>query len=172
MKACRYPFALLAIACWACIAERAKLPQPAQVWGCPPELAVPSPPSPPSPPGPVKPVVLSPGESVAIEQLRRRGASITVFAGSGDVLVHFPLGKLERQWRKEGLLTAECGMSIAHSFTPDDSGPPMTDQDLVYLEALPKLTRVNLAGTRVTHRAIAAFRDGHAGVTVEDGADE
>ena len=172
MKVPRYPCASLAIALWACVAERAKLPQPAQAWGCPPEVAVPSPPSPPGPPGPVEPVVLSSGEIAAIEQLRLRGASITVFAGSGDVLVHFPLGKLERQWRKEGLMTAECGMFIAHSFTPDDTGPPMTDQDLVYLEALPKLTRVNLADTRVTLKAIAAFREAHATVTVEDRADE
>jgi hypothetical protein len=88
------------------------------------------------------------------------------------MLVHFPLGALERQWRKQGLPTAECGMSIAHSFTPDDTGPPMTDADLAYLDALPRLTRVNLAGTHVSARAIAAFRQAHANVTVQDRADE
>jgi hypothetical protein len=160
---------LLAVAPWACVAQQAKLPQPVQTWGCPPELALPSLPS---PAGPVAPVVLSPAEDAAIEQLRVRGASITVFAASGEFLVHFPLGALERQWRKEGLPTAECGMSIAHSFTPDDTGPPMTDQDLVYLNALPRLTRVNLAGTRITGQATAAFRQAHANVTVEDSADE
>jgi hypothetical protein len=59
-------------------------------------------------------------------------------------------------------------MSIEYSFTPDDTGPPMTDRDLKYLEALPRLTRVNVAGTQVTASAVAAFRSAHPTVAVED----
>ena len=59
-------------------------------------------------------------------------------------------------------------MSIEYSFTPDDTGPPMTDRDLTYLEALPRLTRVNVAGTRLTASALAAFRNAHPNVVVED----
>jgi hypothetical protein len=165
----RHCVALLATALLACGRDDTELPQPVQKSGSLPELAVPAPPP---LPAPIAPVTLSPAEAAAIEQLRIRGASITVFAGSGDVLVLFPLGALERQWRKEGLPTAECGMSIAHSFTPDDAGPPMTDRDLAYLESLPRLTRVNLGGTRVTAQAIATFREAHPTVTVEDGAEE
>jgi hypothetical protein len=48
----------------------------------------------------------------------------------------------------------------------------MTDRDLAYLDNLPRLKRVNLAGTRVTPRAIAAFRAPHPNVAVEDKDDE
>jgi hypothetical protein len=63
-------------------------------------------------------------------------------------------------------------MSIAQYFVPDDAGPPMTDQDLVYLDRLPRLQRVNLGGTRVGARAIAAFRTSHPTVIVEDREEE
>jgi hypothetical protein len=162
----RWAAAAVVIVLSACSPGHEELPKPAQEWAvAPPQLLLPSPPS---TPGPRVPVILSPSEMSAIEQLRRRGASITVFAGSGDVLVHFPLGALERRWRKEGQHTPECGMSIEYSFTPDDTGPPMTDRDLRYLEALPRLTRVNVAGTRVTASALAVFRDAHPSVEVED----
>ncbi len=141
------------------------LPPVAQRSSGPPELATIATPA---PLGPFKPVLLSPGETAAIEQLRRRGASVTIFQGPGEALVHFPLGQLERQWRKDGLPTAECGVSIAYRFTPDAGGPPMTDADLAYLDELPRLTRVNLAGTQVTAKAIQAFRATHPNVTVEE----
>jgi hypothetical protein len=44
----------------------------------------------------------------------------------------------------------------------------MTDGDLVDLEDLPRLTRVNLAGTQVTAAAIAALRKRRPTVQVED----
>jgi hypothetical protein len=118
-------------------------------------------------PGPAPTIVLSPTERVAIEALRLRGASITVFT-TGKVLVHFPLGQDEREWRKEGMPMVQCGMGIAHSFSPDASGPPMTDRDLVRLDQLPTLERVNLAGTQVTRAAIARFRETHGNIEVED----
>ena len=150
----------------ACSSAHEELPKPVQQRAvAPPQLLLPSPPS---TPGPRVPAILSASERAAIEELRRRGASITVFAGCGDVLVHFPLGALERRWRKEGRYTPECGMSIEYSFTPDDTGPPMTDRDLKYLEALPRLTRLNVAGTRVTASAFAVFRNAHPNVAVED----
>ena len=164
--ASRWAAPAVAMVLSACSPAHEELPKPVQEWAvAPPQLVLPSPPS---TLGPRVPVILSPSEKSAIEQLRRRGASVTVFAGSGDVLVHFPLGALERRWRKEGRYTPECGMSIEYSFTPDDTGPLMTDRDLKYLEALPRLTRVNVAGTRVTASALAAFRDAHPSVAVED----
>ena len=123
------------------------------------------------PPGPAsvapaEPVVLTAPERAALEELRHRGASITVLH-SGDVLVHLPLGALERQWQQDGSATPLCGVSISHSFSPSDSGPPMTDADLVHLEAIRKLARVNLGGTAVTADAVAAFRKAHPAVRVE-----
>src|SRR5271169_6806911 len=112
------------------------LPAPAQTPAAIPELVLPSPPEKALP---HLPIALSERETAAIENLRRRGASIAVFTGSGAVLVHFPLGNLERQWRKRGLPTAQCGMAIEYSFSPDDTGPPMTDADLVYLDGIPRL---------------------------------
>jgi hypothetical protein len=117
-------------------------------------------------------VTLSLPEQAGIEQLRRRGASVAVFHGPGDTLVHFPLGQREREWRQDGLFTVDCGVSIAYSFTPDATGPPMTDADLAYLDELPRLARVNLAGTQVTAKAIHAFRTTHRGVIVEATDDE
>ena len=111
-------------------------------------------------------VVLSESERDAIEALRRRGASVTVF-WLGGVLVHFPLGQLEREWRRTGTPPFRCGVSIAYSFSPDDTGPPMTDAALEHLKRLPTLTRVNLAGTRVTPSAIALFQQEHPSVIVE-----
>lgn len=146
-----------------------ELPKVAQQSAEPQQLA---PIAMPATPGPDNPVLLSPSEKAAIEYLRRRGASVTVFRGSGDVLVHFPLGQLERKWRREGLPTAECGVSIEYRFTPDDTGPPMTDADLRYLDELPRLTRVNVAGTQVTATAIQAFRGRHRTIAVEDKDDE
>jgi hypothetical protein len=142
---------------------------PAQRWGSPPEVVAPGTPA---PPGPYAPVLLSATESLAIEQLRIRGAAITVIAGSGDVVVHFPLGVLERQWRKRGIPNVRCGMGIENYFIPDDTGPPMTDRDLVQLEQLPRLSRVNLAGTMVSVAALAAFRAAHPSVTVEERDDD
>jgi hypothetical protein len=124
-------------------------------------------PLPPAPVGPTPVVVLAAAESAAIERLRVRGASITVFE-SGEVLVHFPLGQLEREWRRAGTMQPTCGMGIAQSFTPDATGPLMTDADLVDLDRLSGLTRVNLAGTRVTARALLAFRRSHPAVVVEE----
>ena len=88
------------------------------------------------------------------------------------MLVHFPFGATERQWKKEGRMPTLCGQGIAYSFSPDVDGPPMTDRDLAYLNGLPRLKRVNLAGTAVTPQAIAAFRPAHPNVTVEDKDDE
>jgi hypothetical protein len=153
----------------SCVPDSLELPRPAQHWGDPPDLVVPSTPA---PPAPYVPVVLSAAESAAIERLRIRGAAITVFSGSGDVLVHFPLGALEREWRKKGNSDARCGMGIEHYLIPDDTGPAMTDRDLVYLEQLPRLTRVNLAGTLVSAPAVAAYRAAHPNVIVEDRDDE
>jgi hypothetical protein len=148
-----------------CHGTDSDLPQVAQRFPEPPQVA---PVSIPPAPGPETPIILSPSEKAAIEQLRRRGASVAVFRGSGDTLVHFPLGQLERQWRKQGLPAAQCGVSIAYSFTPDDTGPPMTDADLAYLDALPRLSRVNLAGTSVTPKAIHSFREQHRRIVVEE----
>jgi hypothetical protein len=44
----------------------------------------------------------------------------------------------------------------------------MTDTDLVYLDGIPRLTRVNLAGTRVTTTAIEALRKKRPALAVED----
>jgi hypothetical protein len=124
-------------------------------------------PAPPATVGPAPAIVLPAAERAAIERLRVRGASITVFE-SGDVLVHFPLGQLEREWRRKGTAVPGCGMGVAHSFTPDALGPPMTDADVVQLDRVSRLTRVNLPGTRVTAQAIEAFRRSHPAVVVED----
>lgn len=170
VNGCPTPVLMLALLSWACGPHPVDSPKPAhQRADLPPQLVLPPPPG---AAGPRAPVPLSTAEKAAIEQLRRRGASITVFAGSGDVSVHFPLGAEERKWRKQGLPTANCGVSIEYSFSPDDSGPPMTDQDLAYLEQLPKLTRVNLGGTRVTGRALRAFREAHPHISVEDRDDD
>jgi hypothetical protein len=144
-------------------------PRPSRWAASPAELVTPAPPG---MPGPQHPVALSAVERSAIEQLRRRGASITVFAGSGEILVHFPLGADERRWRREGRSTPQCGMSIAFEFVPDDSGPAMTDGDLKYLDQLPHLQRVNLGGTKVTASAVASFRGRHPQVVVEERDDE
>jgi hypothetical protein len=48
----------------------------------------------------------------------------------------------------------------------------MTDADLAYLEALPRLSRVNLAGTAVTAKAIQSFRQQHRTIIVEEKDDE
>jgi hypothetical protein len=65
-----------------------------------------------------------------------------------------------------------CGISVAHSFTPDDTGPPMTDADLMHLERISHLVRVNLAKTRVTRGAAFAFQRSHPDVVVETSEDE
>jgi hypothetical protein len=160
---------LLALGLCACTHEPVELPQPVLKWPAPPEIALPSPPRMAEPP---PPVVLSRQERVAIEQLRRRGVYVDVSDSAGEMLVHFPLGALERQWKKEGKRPMFCGQGIAYSFSPDVDGPPMTDRDVRYLDRLPRLKRVNLAGTRVTPRAIAAFRASHPDVAVEDKDDE
>jgi hypothetical protein len=156
---------LVAVAIAAGCRETAtELPEPAQKGPELPEVTVP-------PPlglaGPIRPVSLPESERAAIEQVRQRGASVIVSSGSGSVLVHFPLGQLERKWRKQGVPLFKCGMSIAYEFTPDDTGPRMRDADLVYLNRMPRLERVNLAGTDVTPGAIQAFRKVHPGVVVE-----
>jgi hypothetical protein len=151
----------------ACRAPETELPEPVVKFPAPGEA---TPPSGPLPAVPLSPRTLSTSERSAIEQLRRRGASITVFTYSG-VLVHFPLGEMERRWRRDHTEPGHCGMGIEYEFTPDDSGPPMTDADMAYLERIPELRRVNLAGTQVTRRAIAAFRVAHPGVTVEETID-
>jgi hypothetical protein len=109
---------------------------------------------------------LSPAERVAIEHVRLRGASIAMF-WNGSVLVDFPLGALERKWHREGRLPFQCGYSIAASYTPDDSVLPMTNADLRYLDAIFRLTRVNVAGTSVTPAAAESFRQSHPSVSVE-----
>jgi len=133
--------------------------EPAQP-GAPPVLA---------PLQPAGSLALSGSEVSAIEELRHRGASITVFRGSGDVVVHFPLGDLERQWRRDCLPSWSCGVAVDRDFTPDDTGPPMTDMDLVYLDRISRLVRVNLGGTQVSEEAIASFRQAYPHVLVETG---
>ena len=163
--------ALFAVGLCSCAREQVELPQPVMktTWGAAPEVALPPAPVPATPP---PEIVLSRDERTAIEHLRRRGAYIAVFNWDAETLVHFPLGALERQWKQEGRRSFECGMVIAYSFSPDAEGPPMTDRDLAYLDRLPRLKRVNLAGTRVTPQAITAFRAAHPNVTVEDKDDE
>ena len=146
-------------------APRTELPRPAQERGAPPAEV-----DPPAPPAMAKPAVsikLSPDEMSAIEELRRRGASIAVFVGAGDTLVSFPLGALERQWRRDGMFIPECGYSLQYAFTPHDTGPDMTDADLKHLERLPRLTRVDLGGTHVSGLALSAFRRKHPRTVVE-----
>ena len=148
-----------------CRSASDELPEPVQKTA---GLQEPTPPPPPAPLTPSPSIVLTAVERTAIEHLRRRGASITVWSESGEVLVDFPLGALERKLRKEKVPNLRCGMGIEYTFTPDDTGPPMTDGDLVDLEDLPRLTRVNLAGTQVTAAAIAALRKRRPTVQVED----
>jgi TonB family protein len=133
-------------------------------WGAAPELVLPSPAP---PPVPVARIVLSKDERAAIEHLRRRGAYIEVSSFGGEMLVDFPLGALHRRWTSDGTVPALCGQGIAYSYEPPVDGPPMTSRDLVYLERLPRLNRVNLAGTQATPSAIAAFRAEHPNVAVE-----
>jgi hypothetical protein len=110
----------------------------------------------------------TPTEQAAIrEQLRLRGAAVTVFGG-GDVLVHFPLGRLETEWRRQGVLNFRCGLGIDEYLIPDDHSLPMTDSDLVYLDRVRRLSRVNFGGTQVTKAAMDAFRQRHRNVSVEE----
>jgi hypothetical protein len=146
--------------------EPPPLPQPVERWGNALEALVSAPPSLLTSPPPVK---LTPGERRSIESLRQRGAHIEVRAGSGDTIVSFPLGALEREWLEvHGELPIRCGMGAEYSFSPTLDGPPMTDEDLFRLLAqLPRLTRVDLRGTAVSANAVATFRTSHAAVEAE-----
>jgi hypothetical protein len=156
------------LVCAGCTDE--PLPKVAQVWQREaPELV---PPSPPGFPVPKRARELSQQERFAIEQLRRRGASVWVFSDSGDTLVDFALGAKEREWRKSGVPAVMCGMSLDLAVTPDDTGPEMTDKDLHYLALLPHLTRLNVDGTRVTAAALDAFVRAHPDVEIEHDADD
>jgi hypothetical protein len=109
-------------------------------------------------------------QRAAREQLRLRGAVVSVFVG-GNVLVHFPLGRHEREWRRRGMITFRCGMGIEEYLVPDEQVSPMTDADLVYLDRISRLTRVNLSGTDVSSAALNAFRAGHRRVSIETDED-
>jgi hypothetical protein len=151
----------------ACRGADSPPPEPAQKWGVPAALATPATPA---PPAPFPPVHLTDSEKAAVEQLRRRGAHIDVAHYSEAFTVDFPWGARERRWLKAGEQHAFCGQGIAYSFSPDGDGPPMTDADLVYLEQLPRLRVLRIAGTGVSRKAINAFRAGHPEVEVDETA--
>jgi hypothetical protein len=60
---------------------------------------------------------------------------------------------------------------VEEYLVPDDQVSPMTDADLVYLDRIRGLIRVNLSGTEVSAAALNAFRAGHMRVSLETAED-
>jgi hypothetical protein len=109
-------------------------------------------------------------QRAAREQLRLRGAAVIVFAGGG-VLVHFPMGRHGREEGRQGMIPFRCGFGIVEFLTPDEHVAPVTDADLVHLDRIRGLARVNLSGTEVSAVALDAFRAGHRRVSLETAED-
>ena len=110
---------------------------------------------------PVRPGSAPRTSNPAFRALADRGAVLTVhsYTDARTVSVSFPLGSAIRKWRKEHDFPIPlCGMGVEFELEPSDTGPPMTDTDMVLLDRIRGLTFVDLSGTEVTQEQVQALR--------------
>jgi hypothetical protein len=95
-----------------------------------------------------------------LREIANRGALVRLMAfGDGrEIHITFPGGEARRQERSEGLSPPRCGLGVEREIEPPDTGPSMTDDDLLLLEAIPRLTWIDLSGTQVTESAVIRLR--------------